>query len=304
MNEKNESPTNLQTALDCAARDFEGKTGGYVINDVSYLNYMTNEDWKSFCEGIAENHKSQFEEGSGGELSEKMNHGTLCPPKMASYGSSSRLIYELSKDIEDFSFEEQLPTRVGGIANLDGFLKKQSEYIYVEAKKREIYGASHENEIIKTAYLGVYDSIHDACPSFEYDKVDDKKADYSKVTFKIDGVTVKYFDLKQLICHFLGITYDIVKHNIQRANVSFLYLLYNPNEIKVCIDEKYREMILKRYDEVQKMISENIENGFFNKVFDAVLDYQVEKHNLNKPEITFKIELVDQNNYRERIESK
>ena len=98
---------------------------------------------------------------------------------MASFGSSSRFIYELSKGISGFKFEEKLDTKVGGIANLDGFIKSNGKYIYIEAKRREIYYSTHEGEEIKNVYMPVYEKIETKCGK---DKFYFKKADAFQIS--------------------------------------------------------------------------------------------------------------------------
>lgn len=67
--------------------------------------------------------------------------GNYIPPKMSSYGSSSRMLYELAKDIPDFIFKYKMPAIIGGKAHLDGYLKKatyiwtQNAVKYMEAKE-------------------------------------------------------------------------------------------------------------------------------------------------------------------------
>jgi hypothetical protein len=296
MEKKYEKPKDMATALDCAIRFDEMKDGGYVMDgkNITYCNYMTNDDWKEFCNTMKASHKKQYGNGSGGEMKEGQY-----PPKMASFGSSSRLVYKRSCDIEGFSFEEKLDTRVGGTANLDGFLRKDSEYIYVEAKMREIYGGSHANEEISEAYLPVYDKIKEKCEAFSYTQADCDKKGYKKITFVVNKENVLHFDLKQVICHFLGITYDLAKHAIKSPNVKFVYLLYNPYRIETCLDVKYQQQVLNRYDEVHDFINDKIEQNFFNCIFDAILDYQTENHHLDKPNIKFEMKLLEQGNYRE-----
>lgn len=306
MKPKYEQPKNMATALDYAIREFEVNNdvlaSGYQIptNGPNYIyyNYMSNESWVSFLNKMPENYKNQFKNGGGDEIEEKKGRWGVTPPKMASFGSSSRLIYNLSKGIQGFIFEEQLDTRVGGIANLDGFLHKGNEYIYVEAKRREIYYGTHENEKIKSVYVPVYEKIQNLCSKFSFtpkDVNDENEEETKKITFKINGEPVKYFDLKQLICHFLGITYDIAKHSVKNAKVTFLYLLYNPNEVEDKIDEKYREKVKNRYDEVESFIRDK--KDVFKAIFDAVLQYQTETHKLEKPNIDFNFKLVDQDAY-------
>lgn len=298
-----EMPYNMATALDCAIRDSEvendTKKYGYKVKNNVYYNYMSNEYWKFFRKDMPEEHRNQFDNGSGGELKEKKGRWGIYPPKMASFGSSSRMIYELSKDIPGFCFEEQLDTRVGGIANLDGFLKKDNKYIYIEAKRREIYSSTHESEEIKEIYLPVYEWVEDKCGKkyFSFKKADAKEEGIKKVTFYLNNNNpVQYFDLKQLICHFLGITYDLAKHSINNADVRFLYLIFNPEEVEGKIAGNYRDKIMNRYKNVVKFINDN--NDTIKDIFQAVLAYQLEIHKFKKPEVRFEFKLVDQNTYK------
>ena len=299
--EKYQDPIDMQTALDCAIREFEvekdTKKYGYKVKDNIYYNYMSNEYWESYKKDMPEEHRKQFDNGSGGELKEKKGRWGIYPPKMASFGSSSRMIYELSKDIPGFCFEEQLDTRVGGIANLDGFLKKDDKYIYIEAKRREIYSSTHESEEIKEVYLPVYKWVEDKCGKeyFSFTKAEAKEEGIKKVTFYLNNNPVQYFDLKQLICHFLGITYDLAKHFINNVDVKFLYLIFNPDKVKGKIAEDYRDKIMNRYKDVVKFINDN--NDTIKNIFQAVLEYQLEIHKFQKPEIRFEFKLVDQDSY-------
>ena len=292
--EKNKLPKDMPTALDCAIRDSEGKMGGYKVkkSGTSYYNYMSNEEWIGYLGEMDETHKKQYKDGGGGEL-----YPGKYPPKMASFGSSSRFIYELSKDKREFEFEEKLDTKVGGVANLDGFIKTKDKYIYVEAKRREIYGASHVNEKIKVVYQDVYNNIKKHVANFSYEMLGKEDEEGNKnCTFKIEGKEVKYFDLKQLICHFLGITYDIAKHSVKNAKVKFLYLLYNPKDVKNYIDERYHKRVLDRYDEVKDFIDKNID--IFKSIFDTILEYQINSHRLPEIKIDFEFKRVDQNEYK------
>ena len=49
MKKKNEKPNDMQTALDCAIRDYEhNKEAGYIIKDTQYFNYICNQEWEKY----------------------------------------------------------------------------------------------------------------------------------------------------------------------------------------------------------------------------------------------------------------
>lgn len=291
----------MQKALDCAIRDYEiqgsSEKCGYITSSGNgpYWNYMKNEVWEDFLKcSMLPIHKAQYLDGDGGELSEKNSRYGMMPPKMASYGSSSRFIHNLSKGVEGFSFEKQLPTRVGHTANLDGFLQTEDCDIYVEAKCREIY--NHTPYIkVSNVYEPVYEYIHNKNNCFVFEKMESENG-YFKCSFSYNGRQIKYFDIKQLICHFLGISADLLENN-RDSNVKFLYLIFNPNAntefIHKCT-QKYESNILKAY---QETIEDIKSLGNMNWLFEAIVSYQCENLHLNPKEIDFDFHVVDQNSY-------
>jgi hypothetical protein len=288
----------LVKALDYAKRNYENKkykTGyGYVISGKNtYWNYLSKESWSTFLSGMSESHQQQYEDGDGGELEEKNSKYGIVPPKMASYGSSSRFIYLQSKDIPNFSFEKKCPTQVGQHpANLDGYLEKGNTIYCVEAKCREIY-SSHKNIKVSTIYEKVFKRI----PNFSYDSFRiTKDIEHRKYTFKYDEKELVHFDIKQLICHFLGITADILKNQRRGVFIRFIYLIFNPKTDTLFTKEieRYKEKIFKQYDET---IEEIERFGDMKRLFETIMEYQIE--NLDRPRVdySFDFKLVDQNNY-------
>ena len=143
----------------------EKENNYYLLADRKYENYIDNETWMTFVTEMKNKYPSayaEYGEGSGDELGIK-KVGKY-PPKMASYGSSSRMIYLLSRDIRGFQFEKKLPTTVGGIANMDGFLQGEGKQFYIEAKCREPY--SPKSYIIDRKYEDLYRYI-DAEPTVD-----------------------------------------------------------------------------------------------------------------------------------------
>ena len=222
----------MQKTLDLSIKKHEtGTIDGAFRTKRSYPAYMNNQEWLAFVTEMEKKHPSAFEEygaGSGGELKVKGDF----PPKMASYGSSSRMIYELSKDICDFRFEYKLPTTVGGIANMDGYLETENTHIFIEAKCREPYGA--KPHLIEKRYENLFRYINDDVTNSLHLKVDSLDSKM-QVTFSAGDMVLSSFDIKQMICHLLGIATKFL-HKPTEKKISFLYLCYNPRLIPL-IDE-------------------------------------------------------------------
>lgn len=289
------------TALDFAIRDGQKKFGyGYEISGKSpYNNYLSNNAWKRFIDSMSPLHLAQYNDADGGELIEKKGRWGLNPPKMASFGSSSRLIYECSKSIPGFCFEKRLPTRVGHTANLDGYLCRPEVDVFVEAKCREIY-SSHLNQKISLVYKDVYEYISSENPDFSYEcKPIENELNYMACSFLMNDKYISHFDLKQLICHFLGICANILK-NKANTNVRFTYLIFNPDfdtDFSNPHILNFKSKILEEYKETLEEI--NI-FGDFKWLFDAVMDYQSKHLGIPKPQYNFEFELHDQVSYKKQ----
>lgn len=216
----------------------------YEINGNRYSNYIDNDSWKHFVEEMRTSYPQAYIEygkGSGDELGIK-KVGKY-PPKMASYGSSSRMIYLLSREIPNFCFEKKLPTSVGGTANMDGYVYSSNTHFYIEAKCREPY--SYAKKTIDRAYENLYRYISESKQtdfSCVIKPIDNKKMD---VRFISKGVEIRRFDIKQMLCHLLGIATEKLT-NLSDENTVLLYLLYNPNKIEI-VDPRYKEQLLAIY---------------------------------------------------------
>ncbi|SFW32567.1 hypothetical protein SAMN02910409_1601 [Prevotellaceae bacterium HUN156] len=290
---------NLVKALDYAIRNFENSNfdieSGYDIHGKDkYWNYLSNKSWSAFLAEMSKLHQAQYKDGDGGELEEKNSRYGKVPPKMASFGSSSRFIFLQSKDIPSFSFEKQFPTRVGHTANLDGYLEKESTIYCVEAKCREIY-YSHKNIEVSTIYEDVYKKIS----GLSYDVFPIKNdIEHRKYTFKYNKNELVHFDIKQLICHFLGITADILENQRNGISIHFVYLIFNPENNTIFTEEieKYKDKILKQYNET---IDEINKFGDMKQLFRSIMKYQIENLKLPEVDYCFDFKLADQNSYRD-----
>ena len=211
--------------------------GGYDIKYGEKMlhkqTYMTNAEWDTFLSAMSEDAKKEYGEGGGDELNGKNGH----PPKMASYGSSSRMIYNLSKEKQGFHFEKKLPTTVGGTANLDGFFEDDNRYIFVEAKCHEPY--STKKVTVSKAYAKLYKYINERMlGNVRIDMNTSKCGRYLNVEYFADGEKLEHFDLKQMICHLLGIATGVLKGTLKGKQTDFIYLLYDPTELDIEPDAK------------------------------------------------------------------
>ena len=293
---KNDIVMNLQHKLDYAIRDKEGKPygEGYIISKskLAYDRYMSNDGWERYLVGMSDNHRKQYEEGDGGELKEGKY-----PPKMACYGSSSRIIFTLLKDIPDIKFEYPLKTYVyRGChpANLDGYLCADNADIFVEAKCREIY-TEHGKVKASREYCKVYEYISDNHKNFSFDKKDviDKNANIDEsvynYSFFYNNEPVTRFDIKQLVSHFLGIAAGVLE-GIVKNNIRFVYFIYNPNELgNETLDGVYRDTI----NEIPRI-------GVI-ELFKAVFEYQKKNLKIEKEMPIFEFIWADQNDIIDKL---
>ncbi|MBR6558979.1 MAG: hypothetical protein IKT70_08235 [Clostridia bacterium] len=221
---------NITRELDLAIKLAEAKTteGGYLIGDKKIDTYMTNSEWKEFKSSMLPSALKEYEAGKGGKLSEKNG----CPPEMASYGSSGRMIYMLSRHKEDFHYEKMLYTTVGGTTTIDGFYDEEYRYVFVEAKCHEPYTV--KNSSVSIAYEKLYNYINTYMPeNLMIEMSPSSDNGYMEAVFHADGEVLEHFDLKQMICHLLGIATGILKGELENRQIDFIYLLFDPTELDI-----------------------------------------------------------------------
>lgn len=283
-----------------AETNSEDSSVGYSLNGRLYDNYIDNFHWNIFVSEMKMKYYEAFVtygEGAGDELGLKKAKRT--PPKMASYGSSSRMIYLYSRDIPNFKFEEKLPTTVGGTAHLDGYLLKNNKVVYIEAKCREPYSTNYY--IIDKKYKALYEHISNNPDVDIKCEIVDKDNEKMKVTFVANGTVITRFDIKQMISHLLGIATRHLK-TTSAEQIRFLYFLYNPKHLEIS-DEKLKKKIFEIYDtEIREC-----ENIHFASLFKVILQYLRTKIDssldIGKCVEDFTFKHCDQNTYLNEIES-
>ena len=280
--------------FDLAIADIENIPRGFVTNKGNYDSYMSNAAWDAYLKDMSDEHHAQFDDGSGGEL--KVKNGR--PPKMASFASSSRMAYQLSKDIPNFVFEKQLSTVIGGTANLDGYWEGNGQYIFVEAKCREPY--SHKSpETIKQNYKPLYEYLQSKLPDmFSCTMEDILESRDMRVEFFCCGKSVAHFDMKQMLCHLLGVANRMLLDKSFDTPIQFLYLLYNPTDL--ALSEKSQKEILRIYHAT----CETATTYDFKQIFACVVDFLMEEKDYAATEVeveklknNFSFALCDQHNY-------
>ena len=270
--------------LDCA---------GYLIEGRTYSVYQDNESWNKFKNEMKELFPDAYKEygaGGGSEMEEKDNK----PPKMASYASSSRMIYLLAREKEGFKFEKKLPTTTGGTANLDGYLNCNDKYVFVEAKCHEPYNHS-PSVVVGRKYEDLYVFLNERCKNINIEMSNANKKTDMKTIFSYKGEQLSYFDIKQMISHLCGIATACIKGEYTNKPIEFLYLLYNPQSIT---DDKE---IINVYNETCKQCK-SID---FKELFSHIVDALMREYKLNCADIeglqyskdNFSFELCDQDEF-------
>lgn len=306
----------LAIALDDAICHAEHKAdnniyGGYTIADKFYSTYLSNKTFDKFLAEMKPEIKAMFKDGDGGELEIRCDKDgkAVYPPKMACFGSSSRMMYNAAKHLSNFIFEKKMPTTVGGTANLDGYYNSPECHIFVEAKCREPYG--EKSNIISRKYEELYKHISDSPKTnitCDIGSVQDEKK--MKVIFKYDDKIISYFDIKQLISHYLGIATAILKEEKNEQDVKyfykpikFLYFIYDPREL-------YFEYPLlgERIKEIYGITCDECESINHQGLFEVILEYLKDNYYTDSPINTniivddFRLSICSQNNFIDKLE--
>lgn len=289
----------------------EGLQFGYTVKSTGkcYLDYLGDQtSWKELREQMIPEHEEQYGKGSGGELKEENDR----PPKMAAFASSSRMIYTLSavkNTIPKFRFEEQLPTTIAGVANMDGYQELDRRFTFVEAKCREPYSHSVK-QAIKRNYKEVYSYLREkmprvfSCVMEDIPDAPDGKEPQNKmnVVFFCHNRTVGAFDIKQMISHLLGVATKFLEGNgallSAPEKIRFLYLLYNPTQLVMKVEDKAEVMAV--YEDTCWCAK----HYHFEEMFGHIVDFlaprlapEVDKDQLESLKGSFRFDLCDQNDY-------
>ena len=165
----------------------------------------------------------------------------------------------------------------------------------------EVCKCPHLNQKISRVYKDVYEYIKSVNSGFSYEDTPiEDEPDYMACSFLMNDKYISHFDVKQLICHFLGICANILE-NHANVNVRFIYLIFNPNlntDFSNLNIQKFESKIKEEYNETQ---AEAREFRDFKWLFDAVMSYQSTHLDLPKPQYNFEFALLDQKSYASKL---
>lgn len=206
--------------------------------------------------------------GVGGELIEKPGRYGLTPPKMASVASSSRFCYlafrngtdvlvnnkYISGDDIEFEKECRIFNDISTAPQLDGFIEQEEYNIYIEAKCHEIFD-SHKVEL-KNKYLDYFEKDDILRTFLKKAAKDNETFTLPLSLFRIEKKSSR-FDIKQLICHLLGI-----KEQKGDKKAKLVYLFFEPatdnDEDRIFINKVFDELST----EIKLIFESDIIKGF------------------------------------------
>ena len=215
---------------------------GYRLAKV-YENYYSREQFAGFVEEMKSERYYEayraYAAGKGGELSEQSGRYGKTPPKMASVASSSRFCYLALRDGAEglggsgkVEFEHECRIgRIGGTApQLDAFVP--NERIYVEVKCHEIFDQHH------VAMSGSYrDLLFGNGSAFEFPEIPEGRDGKLEIGLRNFNISKAFtmFDIKQLLCHLMGIAAQKEPDEPTRL----VYLFFRP---RVDSEDEQREL--------------------------------------------------------------
>ena len=241
--------------------NLKGKTGYKIVDsrgETIYTEYYSKEEFEKFKEKMEKQHFDAYSNSKGSELEIKINkNGKSCPPKMASAASSSRFCYTALvngalplgvKGSPEFEHECRITGICGTAPQLDAYFDESNTYF--EVKCHEIFD-EHKIEF-REAY---FDILTGQNSPFGFSADDIELRNEGSFTFSpaIFGVTASFpmLDIKQLVCHLLGIR----SQNKNGQQAKLIYLFFYP----ISDDEKVSDEIKKLFDDLENEI-----NAVFN----------------------------------------
>ena len=237
--------------------EVNGRTAfGYELSK-TYENYYSKSVFKSFLEEMQQpcymDSFERYENGKGSELKEQHGRYGKTPPKMASVASSSRFCYLALRDgaqclgsKEPVQFEHEC--RIKGISGtapqLDGYIPDGN--IYFEAKCHEIF----DNHKIKMK-AQYWDYLYGHNNEFGFAPIEKTDGVEFEIPLSVFGINKEYsmFDIKQFLCHLLG----IVSNKEKEESATLVYMFFKPLTDSALIQRQIEEVFKRLEDEIENL---------------------------------------------------
>ncbi len=214
--------------------DIPADSFGYETNDRKYDNYYTFNSFEAFKADMKEGYPQHYKK-YGSEITPKGNE----PPHMASVGSSSRFCYLALRDVAGVEFEKECPIFANAVPHLDAYISQEYCNVFIEAKCHEFFNPVKIK--MENSYLNYFEK-NGFFLEILSNKIDGKKQFTAPLSlFGIDKES-SHFDVKQFICHLLGIA-----ENIGEKPAKLVYLFFIPD----VEDEQTKKEIKEFFDQLQ-----------------------------------------------------
>ena len=117
--------------------------------------------------------------------------------------------------------------------------------------------------------------------------------------FKVNDKPIHNFDMKQMICHLLGVATGFLNVKFELKDIEFIYLLFDPTVIKIK-DEKAKAKIHEIYKNTCDECSSTDFKDLFGVITDYLKSYKKWTKNINTSDLTdrFTFRLCSQENMK------
>ena len=211
---------------------FEAKDG-----EKAYTNYYNDNAFDEFCDSMHNNYPKAFEAYKYGPGKE-MDKRPPAPAKMASVASSSRFCYLALRDGAQVLGLKGTPTfekacAIKGLvpvtkATPDAFFEEDNTYF--EVKCHEIFDPQKKfKDKYRSLFLNNYKAFGFKKELFKPIEGPD---DFILDLFGDKHATIKLFDLKQFICHLIG----IASNKDANRKATLIYLFFKPKSAKYTVE--------------------------------------------------------------------
>lgn len=207
-------------------RNIVKNMGDSVLGYDSYENYYSRAEFEKFKTEMQRpeylDFYNRYKAGKGSELEPQKGKFGEIPPKMVSVASSSRFCYLAFRDMGSGSVKVEVPCRIKGVRGtppqLDAYISEVNTFF--EVKCHEIFD-SHSIKLSDSYWNLIYGKNNDFGLSAE--KPDGEAFNIPLTEFNITA-EASMFDIKQLLCHLLG----IASQKDASENIRFVYLFFKP----------------------------------------------------------------------------